>query len=161
MNTCAVIKDKLHDKKDSTVFDDWIQSKSSGKVIPAKQKIDNFLIKFNEELKERIADSIETNVDTKTVTDMGLQYETDYLTVLAQLTKSIDSTFKVLTVPQLSYRNHYQCMIHVIPNDISYSELPVLTAWGAADQLEDAKQTAAGNAIKLLSLLSNKTKESI
>ena len=130
-------------------------------MIPAKQKIDNFFIKFNEELKERVNDLIETNVDTKTVTEMGLQYETDYLTALALLTKSMDCTFKVLTVPQLSYSNTYQCMIHIIPNDISYSELPVLTSWGAADQLEDAKQTAAGNAIKLLSLLRNKTNDNV
>ena len=129
-------------------------------MIPAKQKIDNFFYKFNKELKEKVEELIETTVDTKSVTEMGLQYETDYLTALAQLTKSIDCAFKVLTVPQLSYSNAYQCMIHVIPNDIAYSELPVLTAWGAADQLEDAKQSAAGNAIRLLGLLRKSTKAS-
>ena len=128
-------------------------------MIPAVEKINNFYKKFNNELKLKVEDLIETSVNTSTITEMGLKDDIDYLTALATLTKSMNCSFKVLTVPQLSYANAYQCMIHILPNDISYTELPVLTGWGAADQLIDAKQTAAGNAIKLLSLMRVNKKE--
>ncbi|CAG2158792.1 unnamed protein product [Oppiella nova] len=150
------VADKNNKSFDSTFFDNYIETKSSGKVIPAKQKIDNFYEHLKPELSDKLDELINGCVNTESVTEMGLTYDTDYLTVLLELTKLLDCTFKVLTVPQLSYSNLYQCMVHIIPNDISYSDLPVLTSWGSAEQLEDAKQTAAGNAIKLFSHMRGK-----
>ncbi|XP_054168871.1 RISC-loading complex subunit tarbp2-like [Oppia nitens] len=153
------INDKNGQQFESTFIDNFIESKTSGQVIPAKVKLDNFLKldQFTEDVHENInkliADCLD---DDNNITTMGLQYDTDYLTKLLELTKQLDCQFKVLTVPQLSYSNTYQCMIHVIPNDITYTDLPVLTSWGTSEQLEDAKQTAAGNAIKLFSLLKEK-----
>ena len=121
-------------------------------------KISNFYCDLNKSLNEKVEQIIEDSIKSNDK-DMGLLYDTDYLSILAELTKAIDCTFKVLTVSQVSYSNCYQCMIHILPNDISYTELPVLTSWGSAEQLEDAKQTAAGNAIKLFSLLRNKRYE--
>ncbi|CAG2105903.1 unnamed protein product [Medioppia subpectinata] len=150
------IADKNNKSLDSSFLENYIESKSSGKVIPAKEKIDNFYTNFTEETKDKIEDLINSCVDVETVTEMGLRYDSDYLTKLSELTKLLDCTFKVLTVPQLSFSSTYQCMIHIIPNEISYSDLPVLTSWGSAEQLEDAKQTAAGNGIKLFSFLAHK-----
>jgi len=157
-------QDKLQDKKtknvDTTFIEDWIESKASGKVIPAKEKIENFYRNIDNETNKKIDKLISDAFNLNVENQMGFKYEVDYLAVLGQLTKLTDSSFKVLPVPQMSYSGCYQCLVHIIPNEISYSDLPVLTSWGASEKLEDAKQTAAGTAIKLFSLFKIKTKVS-
>lgn len=121
-------------------------------------KINDFYVNLSEKAYQKIEQTADSAIQSNE-SDMGLLYDTDYLSILAELTREMDCTFKVVTVEQMSYSNHYQCMIHVLPQDISYSELPVLTSWGSGEQLEDAKQNAAGNAIKLMSLLKQKRSE--
>jgi hypothetical protein len=127
-------------------------------VIPAKDKIDNFYRNIDNETNKKIDQLINDSLDPKAENGMGLYYDKDYLSILKELTQLIDSSYKVLTVPQLSFSGCYQCLVHLIPNDISYSDLPVLTSMGTSEQLEYAKQTAAGNAIKTFSLLKRTTK---
>lgn len=126
-----------------------LASRGTGPVIPAKVKIENFYNGLEEQTVGKLCELI-SDCELPNEQNFGYNYDEDFITVLKDFAILIDCDVKYLTVPQLSCDSYYQCFVHLIPKETIYSELPVLTAWGSAlDSTDDAKQAAAGSAIKL------------
>lgn len=145
--------DELTDIKKTKPLEDLLELNNTSIVnriiVPAKDKIEKFYGDIKEDVK------IEIDVNLQSVFDKGSSGAkiVNYMGVVEKTAKLVLCSPKYLIIPELSKNQLYQCLLHLLPEDVWYSDLPVLTSFGMAESIEEAKEEAARKALIIFSLL--------